>query len=195
MLSPITTVFFELPVLFVFRFTIDLAIMALGIFLAIRMRRKGRFDKGQFAACIILVIWSALVLFFTVLGRRSKPGTYGFNLDLFSSNQGIFNNASSPMPSTVFLNILMFIPIGYALSVVFKNKHRFTLPIMILIGFSLLIETCQLMLQCGFFELDDLFNNTLGGLIGIVLCLIVDLIYRTICSNRKEVPLESKDDR
>ena len=195
MLSPITTVFFELPFLFFIRFTIDLLLMVLGIILAIRLRKKGRFDKEQFIACIILVVWSAIVLFFTVLGRRSKPDTYGFNLDLFSSYHGLAVENSNSMLVSTLLNILMFIPIGMTLCIVFKNKHRFIIPLIIVIGFSLLIETGQFVLQCGFFELDDLFNNTLGALIGIILCLLVSRIYHSIQSHRKEVLLESKDNR
>ena len=194
MLSPITTVFFELPVLFIVRFTIDLLIMTLGILLAIRLRKKGRLDKARFIAFIVLIVWSALVMFFTVLGRRSKPGAYGFNLDLFSSYHGLAVENSSSMLISTLLNIMMFIPIGITLCVVLNNKHRFVFSFMIVIGFSLLIETGQLILQCGFFELDDLFNNTLGGLIGIIICLTVSLICRMIQKHRKEVSLESKDD-
>ena len=163
--------------------------------MAIRLRKKGLLDKAQFAAFIVLVIWSSIVLFLTVLGRRSKPDTYGFNLVLFSSYQGLFDEANSAVLSTALLNILLFVPIGFTLSVVFKNKHRLLIPLLISFGFSLLIETCQLLLQSGFFELDDLFHNTLGGLIGILLCLLSGMIYRTIQNKRKEVSLEPKDDR
>ena len=157
--------------------------------------KKTLFSKTlSFIACIVLFVCYAAVLFLTVLGRRSKEGYYGINLDLFSSYSVLFSGTGDSMIVTVLQNILMFVPIGYTLSVLFKNKHRIIIPLSISIGLSLLIEISQLILQCGFFELDDLFNNTLGGLIGIILCLTISLIRRVIQSHRKEVPLESKND-
>ena len=152
MFSPVYTLYTYFPLQFFICVTIDLLLIVFGIFLAVRLYRKGRFDKGQVIACIVLFVCYAAVLFLTVLGRRSKEGYYGINLDLFSSYSVLFS------------------------------------------GLSLLIEISQLILQCGFFELDDLFNNTLGGLIGIILCLTISLIRRVIQSHRKEVPLESKND-
>ena len=195
MFSPITTLYTYFPIQFFICLTIDLAIMALGFFLAIRLYRKGLFDKLQAAACIILFIWSAVVLFLTVLGRRYHEGYYTVNIELFSFYHKIMVENDHAILLSVIQNIVVFIPIGFTLSVVFKNKHRFIIPLAISLGLSLLIETSQLLLQSGYFELDDLFNNTLGGIIGIILFLIVSLINRNTQKHRKEVPLETKDDR
>lgn len=194
MFSPITTLYTYFPLQFFICLTIDLSIMVLGVFLAIKLRKKRCFDKSQTVACIILFIWSAVILFLTVLGRRYHAGYYTVNLKLFSSYQKIFVEHNRAILLSVIQNIVLFIPIGFTLSVVF-NKHRFIIPLAISFSLSLLIETCQLLLNSGYFELDDLFNNTFGGIIGIILCLIVSLILNNIQKHRKEVSLESKDNR
>lgn len=56
-------------------------------------------------------------------------------------------------------NIILFIPIGILLP---RKKRWLIFPFL----FSALIETIQLIFLRGTFELDDIFNNTLGAVIG-----------------------------
>ena len=180
MFSSLYTLYYYFPAIFFIRLTIDLLIMAFGIFLAVKLYRKGVFDKAQRAACIVLFVWGAIVLLFTVLGRRSyKTDEMIYNLELFSCYRRIFAEHDQPMLISVLQNIFMFVPIGFTLAVIFK-KHRIIIPTLISFGFSLCIEVCQLLLKSGFFELDDLFNNTLGAIIGIILYLICDLFYNKV---------------
>ena len=195
MFAPVKTLYTYFPLQFFIRLTIDLLIAAFGVFLSVRLYKKGRFDKVQTIAGIILFVWGAFVLMLTVLGRRTHEDEYGLNLVFFDCYQKIFVGHDKAILRSVLQNIIMFIPIGFTLSVVFKNKHSFLIPLAISFGLSLTIETCQLILDSGYFELDDLVNNTLGALIGILLYLIVSRIYRSIQNHRKEVSLESKDDR
>ena len=182
MFSPITTLYTYFPLQFYICLTIDLLIVAFGVVFAIMMRRKGRFDKAQLAACIVLFVWAAFVLFLTVLGRRMHTDlTDNYNLELFSCYRHIFLEHSRSVLKTTLQNILMFIPVGFTLSAVFKNKHKVIIPLIISFAFSLMIEVSQLLLKSGFFELDDLFNNTLGALVGILIYLIISKIYRTVC--------------
>ena len=177
MFSSLYTLYYYFPVIFFIRLTIDLLIMAFGIFLAVKLYRKGVFDKAQRTACIVLFVWGAIVLLFTVLGRRSyKTDDMIYNLELFSCYRRIFAEHNQPMLISVLQNIFMFVPIGFSLAVIFK-KHRIIIPTLISFDLSLCIEVCQLLLKSGFFELDDLFNNTLGAIIGIILYLVCDLIY------------------
>lgn len=77
-------------------------------------------------------------------------------------------------------NIAMFVPVGFLCAVIFANKK--ILPVMLSgFAFSLCIELCQLIFHKGSFELDDLFNNTLGAIIGFLLYLLI----RKIIDERK----------
>lgn len=192
MFSSLYTLYYYFPVIFFIRLTVDLLIMAFGVFLAVKLYRKGVFDKAQRTACIVLFVWGAIVLLFTVLGRRSyKTDNMIYNLEMFSCYRRIFAEHDQPMLISVLQNIVMFVPIGFSLAVIFK-KHRIIIPTLISFGFSFCIEVCQLFLKSGFFELDDLFNNTLGTFIGIILYLICRGIWK---NNRKEDDLAAENDR
>ena len=69
--------------------------------------------------------------------------------------------------SQVYLNVVMFVPMGYLLPYVFdsyhKDKKKTILTCFII---SLLIENIQLITKRGFYDVDDIVSNTLGGLIG-----------------------------
>ena len=70
----------------------------------------------------------------------------------------------------IILNILLFIPFGYILPCIFKKLQK-ALWGVVLIGFfcSLLTEIVQLVTHLGWFDLDDLLNNTIGCILGVIL--------------------------
>ena len=63
----------------------------------------------------------------------------------------------------LMMNIFMFVPIGYLLMRL-SNRMWLTLGSCLLI--TLLVETLQLITKSGFFELADIFLNTVGAVIG-----------------------------
>lgn len=81
----------------------------------------------------------------------------------------------------IILNILLFIPMGYMLPFTWpKLVKRHHLPwkvVFIGFGVSLLTELMQLVFHLGLFEFDDIFNNTLG-------CIIGALIYKLVIHKR-----------
>ena len=66
------------------------------------------------------------------------------------------------------LNILGFIPIG-ALAGLLIERYRLTKVLLVGLLVSLTIEFSQLIWYRGVFDVDDLFNNTLGAVIGGVI--------------------------
>ena len=70
------------------------------------------------------------------------------------------------------LNVTLFIPIGFLLCLCCKKQSWW---ITALIGciLSVVIELFQLILRKGFCEFDDVFHNTLGCIIGLVLFRLI----------------------
>ena len=70
----------------------------------------------------------------------------------------------------VYMNICMFIPMGYLLPYVFdwfrKHPKRRTVTVSFLA--SLAIENIQLITKLGYYDIDDIFSNTIGGFIGVL---------------------------
>lgn len=63
----------------------------------------------------------------------------------------------------VINNIWLFIPFGTGLYAIFQKKRVWIAAL----GLSLAIELIQYFTGLGIAELDDLFGNTVGGVIGV----------------------------
>ena len=71
----------------------------------------------------------------------------------------------------VFLNIAMFLPVGFLLPLVQPEKLKpLTHVLFLSLTLSILIETVQLVLQIGQADLTDVLANTLGGIVGYLVC-------------------------
>ena len=96
------------------------------------------------------------------------------NLDFLWSYRAIFSGKEG-MLSQVSLNILLFIPVGFLATTAFlgKRKLRVILPFIVGITLTTVIESLQFFLHRGMFELDDIFNNTVGTVLGILIALLI----------------------
>jgi len=64
------------------------------------------------------------------------------------------------------LNILLFVPFGYLLPMLWKRADRWWKVVLCGFVLSLGIELTQLVTHLGMFDLDDLMNNSLGAFLG-----------------------------
>ena len=97
--------------------------------------------------------YTMFVLFFTVIGRNAG-NRISYNLFLDNIN------------THFILNCIMFMPIGYMLPRLKSYKAT------VLFGFilSCCIEVLQLIMRRGTFEIGDIIGNSLGTVIGCILC-------------------------
>ena len=118
-------------------------------------------------------IYTIGVLYKTVFSRKS--GSNAVILKIGWSYSALFNGVPG-MFSQIYLNIMLFIPIGVFGTILFwnKKKSRYVIPVALGVMLTIIIECFQFVLKCGTFELDDIFNNTIGTILGI---LIVNVIY------------------
>ena len=84
-----------------------------------------------------------------------------------------------------YLNVMMFIPMGYLLPYLLKwfRKHIRRRTLMVSFLTSLAIENIQLITKHGFYDIDDLFTNTLGGFLGCL--LFIEFAFRVTHPNWK----------
>lgn len=122
--------------------------------------------------------WAALfVVFYYLLVLRitcfSRIHFQGMNLRLFASYEDAWFGGGAQAWQQLLLNILMFVPLGMALPFVHRFFRRWYGALFTLFLGSLLIETIQFVFQLGVFEVDDLLNNTLGGILGFCVVMMV----------------------
>lgn len=131
-------------------------------------------SKKQIWLIILLTAYLLILLRITVFRSNSYPIEMSVNLSLFTDLVATYHeNGIWMVLYLVVGNIVWFVPFGFLVPVIWqKLKSYFTIPLGFLL--SLVIETGQLVLKKGMFEIDDLVLNTLGTAIG---CLIYK-IYR-----------------
>ncbi|MBR4727007.1 MAG: VanZ family protein [Clostridia bacterium] len=117
-----------------------------------------------FAGSFALLLWYTL---FSRLGTDAREVYMPF-----WSFKEIFKGNLSVLRENIY-NVVLFIPIGLFFAGVLHFSWRPTLLFSFMVTFA--IETCQWLLWLGSFEFDDLFNNTLGALIGALLVYLTPI--------------------
>ena len=122
-------------------------------------------DKKRALGFGALAIYIVLLFYLTVLSREPDKVNVVY-LDLFWG----YDNPQHFMEK--LLNIAIFIPVGLLAGFLFK-RHRVLIALLIGLAVSLSIECSQLAWSRGEFDVDDLFNNTLGAGIGGVIAMLI----------------------
>lgn len=75
----------------------------------------------------------------------------------------------------VYMNIMLYVPMGYLLPYVFEffRARSRVRPVLACFVISFITENLQLIFRRGFYDVDDLLANTLGGFIGQLLFISV----------------------
>jgi glycopeptide antibiotics resistance protein len=114
---------------------------------------------------VLTIVYVAFILYETLMFRES--GEARMNFVLFSY-AGKFLKEQSVRVG-VINNIWLFIPLGTGLYRWFQKKWVLLIPFVM----SVAIETTQYITGLGIAEFDDVFGNTMGGWIGILVAYII----------------------
>ena len=132
--------------------------------------------RTRLAFKIALLTYIVILLYLTVFNRF--PGFYKPRLQLFWSYR-IWLSGNLQIGKEILGNVAVFIPIGLLMSAI--NADRRTSFIWVFVtglGISFLIEILQFLLMRGTPEIDDIFNNCFGSVIGWILYLIINNILK-----------------
>ena len=101
-----------------------------------------------------------IFIFYETLMFR-ETGDMRTNLVLFSYAPTFFTNWRIRVDA--INNVWLFVPFGTGLYAILRKKRVWIFALLL----SIMIEATQYFTGLGIAELDDLFGNTLGGVIGI----------------------------
>ena len=127
--------------------------------------------KGLYIAIFILYV--AVLLYGTVIMRESPRRVmiyphlfWGYKVD----NPDILYRDN-------LINILLYIPIGCLVGLI---APKYKIPAAMLVGLFLseTVEISQLIWRKGTFDVDDLFNNTVGALVGGLIVVMTLWIWK-----------------
>lgn len=135
---------------------------------------------GMFAVYLILLIY--FLFFAEGFGRDFSEREYSYNLHLFREIERFWTYRRELGMTAVLLNIagnvICFIPFGAILPVLNRRARNFFMILALTFEFSFLVECTQLICKVGSFDVDDLFLNTLGGVLGFLIFTVCNIVRR-----------------
>lgn len=147
-------------------------------------RRKGRAQpRADWIKLLVFAVYIAGVFFFTGAGTLYNIRQYGMGAGALQYSLAPFSAQSFDV-TAYLLNILLFLPLGFLLPLIWPNHDRFWRVFLFGAAFSLLIELSQL-LNIRSTDIDDLLMNTLGAVFGFLLFRLYKLVFRR---GRKDLP-------
>ena len=175
MLSPIKTLFTYFPLTFFLRVLFLLAIDVAVAVVMYRRYKKNIATKRKALSVVALVFCITFVLFLALFGRRSLD-YYRFGQGVLSYYTALFNGGVVDIKELV-LNILIFVPIG-VFGYFCVDRLKVLFGTMVGFGVSVFIELFQFLLRSGYTSVVDVIHNTVGALLGSLLCAIVVLCFK-----------------
>lgn len=148
-----------------------------------KTKNKKKYKNILKVIFLLYIIVLTYFLFFSErYGRVATHTEYRYNLVLFKElKRFIIYREELGLESfvvNIFGNICVFVPFGFMLPIISENNRKLINVTVITLIFSLAIELLQLIYKVGIFDVDDLFLNTIGGILGYLLFKMVNLIRK-----------------
>lgn len=145
-------------------------------------RKKIRTKAGWLLFCLYIVVLSYFLFFSEHYGRENSVQNYRSNLEFFKEIKRFITYREQLGYETfivnIFGNIAAFAPFGFILPLLDSKYRRLVYTTFLCLVFSLCVETIQLYLKVGIFDVDDIMLNTLGGILGYLCFAIFNAFYR-----------------
>ncbi len=142
--------------------------------------KSNRLTTALFVVYLIALFWVIVLklsVSFSYMGKRS--------INLVPYNEPLILNGKVDFGEMI-LNVLIFVPLGVYAGILFR---RWSVVKIILLSFfiSLLCEAFQFILAVGAFDITDIINNTLGGIIGLVIYKGIEKAFHSSVKAQKVI--------
>ena len=166
------------------------AAAAAGYFLVYKklMKGKKRVRPLQVLWAVVTLCYLAVLFCATLLDRYAGESWWSVRgiLPLFYSYRDAWNSFTGTAWRNIVLNILLFVPLGFLLPLGLKRFRRFWATYLAGLLCTVFIEAMQLFLRRGVSEMDDIFNNFLGTMIGYGCFAFVRSIRRCMSGKKAD---------
>lgn len=132
-----------------------------------------------FVVYLIALFWIIVLklgVHFSYMGKERSINFIPFSEPLILNGRLDFGE--------IILNVLIFVPLGVYAGILFK---RWIIGEKLFLFFliSLLCEGFQFILAIGAFDITDIINNTLGGIIGLMIYIGIEKAFRNSVKAQK----------
>lgn len=140
------------------------------LFIFIHQKKHWRLEKGRIIIAFLFFSYVVILLYITYFSR--EPGSRsGIDMELFGT-WGQWAQSKA-----YFLeNILLFIPFGYCLPIVWGRMKNLFFLLLSAGMISVSIELSQYITKRGYCQLDDVVTNVFGAFIGWLFYWVMHLI-------------------
>ena len=121
-----------------------------------------------------LVVLTWIIVFKMQFAFSNLPELRSINLIPFGGSLIVNGGISF---SEIIKNILAFIPFGILISVLW-DKKTFIKKFLPIILTSFIFETLQFVFGIGASDITDIVSNSLGGVIGIIITVVISKIFK-----------------
>lgn len=147
-------------------------------------RKKGLTrTRADWLKLFVFAVYIAGVFYFTGTGTLYNIRQYGMGAGALQYSLVPFSAQSFDV-TAYLLNIVLFLPLGFLLPLIWPNYNRFWRILIFGAALSLLIELSQL-LNIRSTDIDDLLLNTMGVALGFLLFCLYQFVFHR---KRKPVP-------
>jgi glycopeptide antibiotics resistance protein len=84
----------------------------------------------------------------------------------------------------IIMNIVIFVPLGIYAGILYK-RWSFGKNLFFFFLISLIIEGLQFILRVGAFDITDIITNTLGGIIGLMIFIAIEKVFKNSVKAQK----------
>ncbi len=184
MLLTVNTLYAYYPAAFWICLGLTLLLAGAGVGGAVALRRAGRLTTYGAAVASLLWCYGATVFYFTVAGRYPRE-EYRAILVLFAVWQRAFEGRAGEFRDLA-INLVMLAPVAFLFCELRKDRIRRVIPALaVSLGFSVLIECLQYVSRTGTFETDDIFNNFIGAVLGVLVWKAWDAVRKVYLKKKK----------
>jgi len=128
---------------------------------------------------IVLFLIYLIVLFWIIVLKLSIHFSYMGNMrkiNLIPFSESLILNGKLDF-GEIIMNVLIFVPLGIYAGILFK-RWNIGKKIFLFFLISLICEGFQFILALGIFDMTDIINNTLGGIIGLIIYEGIEKVFK-----------------
>lgn len=134
--------------------------------------KSNQLTLALFVIYLIALCWIIVFKFnipFPYMGDQRSINLIPYSKPLILNGKADFGE--------LILNVLIFVPLGLYAGILFE-KWNFAKKVALFSSISFLLEVSQYILGIGAFDITDIINNSLGGLIGLMIYKGVEKVFK-----------------
>ncbi len=150
-----------------------------------RQKKIRRWGRILFFIYLLILIY--FLFFSDRYGRTSGTGYYRYNLVPFNEIKRYILYSDKFTSEQLLVNIMgnigAFLPFGFFVPITLEGYKSFLKVTFLSLAFSACVESIQLIMRVGSFDVDDIILNTTGGALGFFLYF---LFVRPFCNKKAD---------